>query len=172
MSRSNGFTLFELMIVIAVIGIVSAIAVPAYNSYIETANMTKTTALFQEAIKNAQTTFTKDEARLALGLPVTAPVDTQGWVDYFAETAESAPGGGPAFIESTNNTTSGRGDRTTGAIGVRYQEARPAKTRKNGSIRPSREARLELWRPMYNELREQRARISPTGVEITLQRRP
>ena len=91
MSRSNGFTLFELMIVIAVIGIVSAIAVPAYNSYIETANMTKTTALFQEAIKNAQTTFTKDEARLALGLPVTAPVDTQGWVDYFAETAESAP---------------------------------------------------------------------------------
>jgi type IV pilus assembly protein PilE len=33
-NRSEGFTLIELMIVVAIVAIVAAIAVPAYNSYI------------------------------------------------------------------------------------------------------------------------------------------
>lgn len=35
-SKSTGLTLIELLIAIGVIGIISAIAVPAYNGYIET----------------------------------------------------------------------------------------------------------------------------------------
>ena len=62
--RQGGFSLFELMIAVAVVGILSAVAVPAYRSYIDTAAMTRVTANFEQGIRVAQSEFTKKKSFL------------------------------------------------------------------------------------------------------------
>jgi type IV pilus assembly protein PilA len=63
----SGFTLIELMIVVAIIAILAAIAIPAYDNYIREARMAKVTDHYDEAYRGVKAEMAKIVAIQARG---------------------------------------------------------------------------------------------------------
>lgn len=75
--KSNGFTLVELMIVVAIVGIISAIALPSYQSSVAKSRRAEARAQLLETVQFMQIFYSRNDRfdRDRAGLAVAIPAD-------------------------------------------------------------------------------------------------
>lgn len=85
--KQKGFTLMELMIVVAVIGILASIAMPAYNNYIKKGKAAEATSNLADLRIKAEQFFQDNRTYAGINC---APADQK----YFTYTCNAADGSG------------------------------------------------------------------------------
>jgi type IV pilus assembly protein PilA len=111
MKKQTGFTLIELMIVVAIIAILAAIAIPAYNQYIREARMAKVTDHWDNGIRTIKAELAKQAARGARGLAQRPLADYElDWVlsSVVDPKRSTGPEGGAAYVLNANTSTNGQ----------------------------------------------------------------
>ena len=110
--RARGFSLIELMVVVGVIAVLAAIAIPIYQQYLREAQVTKVVSHYDDGIRAVRAEFAKRVAQISSGRANMVAVDINYVIGGLLNPDNrSAPLGGPAYIP-------GDADPATGAIGI------------------------------------------------------
>ncbi len=89
--RQSGFTLIELMIVVAIIGILASIAIPAYQDYTIRAQVTEAFSLASE-LKGPIQEYRKERGRLPLNNAAAGVPDPDKLIGNYVTRVEVAQG--------------------------------------------------------------------------------
>ena len=129
--QHRGFTLIELMIVVAVIAILSAIAIAAYQQYLKEAQIAKIVSHYDDGIRAMRAELAKRAAQLSSGRDLVVLNETFVIDEILnPEGRATAPLGGPAYLP-------GDADPEIGAIGIRITGGNRAGTEVVRIARPA-----------------------------------
>jgi type IV pilus assembly protein PilE len=125
-ARSQGFSLIELMVVVAIIAIIASIALPAYNEHMRKSRRAAGTACLVQSAQQLERFYTTNLAYNAAGSPAAFTCDgdtdtfytvTRTAVGARTYTLSAAPFGRQAGDGCGTLTLNERGARTPGTVG-------------------------------------------------------
>lgn len=122
--RARGFTLIELMIVVAIVALIAAVAIPSYRGYVERANRADGQEILMSTAQRLERCFTTHGSYTAADCGVTFPIDSaeghyripdpDGNLTATTFTLQAVPQGGQADDDCGTLTLSHTGARGAG----------------------------------------------------------